>query len=487
MSLTRSTRRHFLKKSGVAASFALFSGPILDFLGVTEDAFAAYVRPNVKGLTAASPTIVSYKKGIAAMKALPAGNPLNWNAWANIHGIGPIPPSGSNPLWNTCQHGHWWFLPWHRMYLWYFELAIRKFSGDPNFALPFWDYSDPTQRALPSMFRTPTVGNALYVSARNATLNAGGMLTPSTVDYTTAFSFTNFTGPTGSAASFGSQTLTAPNHGASPHGQLESRPHDSVHVAIGGWMGSFGTAARDPIFWLHHANIDRLWDLWLTTGGGRADPNVATWCNQSFQFFDPSGATVAKKVSGVINALPQLGYSYQGVPAVPTQKCGPFITTFPFPVLNVAAVTLMRREQPLTLGEQPATVSVPIDATASGRMLQVAKDPKRSLVLRLEGIEVTAPPGIIYEVYIGLPATAPPDPKSPHYVGNVAPFGAEMHQGEFVQAFPIDAAAERVLAASPKQVDIRFVPRAPLDANGREVPPKLEGRVTFKRMRVITE
>src|SRR5436190_342001 len=88
-----------------------------------DDAFAAYVRPNVKNLTAASPIIVSYKKGIAAMQALPATNPLNWNAWANIHGIGPAPPSGSNSLWNTCQHGHWWFLPWHRMYLWYFEQA----------------------------------------------------------------------------------------------------------------------------------------------------------------------------------------------------------------------------------------------------------------------------------------------------------------------------------------------------------------------------
>src|SRR5947207_9207325 len=269
MPRSRSTRRHFLKKTGVVASATLFSGPILDFLGVTGDAFAAAIRPNVKSLTAASQTIVSYKKGIAAMQALPANNPLNWNNFANIHGIGPQPPSGSNPLWDTCQHGQWWFLPWHRMYLWFYERAIQKLSGDSTFALPYWDYTDPTQRALPSMFRAPTSGNVLFIPQRNATINAGGQLPASAVNTSVAFGFTNFTGPTGTSASFGSQQVPAPNHGASPHGRLETTPHDSVHISIGGFMGSFGTAARDPIFWLHHSNIDRLWDAWLTQGGGR--------------------------------------------------------------------------------------------------------------------------------------------------------------------------------------------------------------------------
>src|SRR5436305_4534028 len=117
------------------------------------------------------------------------------------------------------------------------------------------------------MFRTPTSGNVLYIPQRNSTINNGGQLPPSAVDFSVAFGFTNFTGPTGTSASFGSQQVVTPNHGASPHGRLESTPHDSVHVSIGGFMGSFGTAARDPIFWLHHSNIDRLWDAWLIQAG----------------------------------------------------------------------------------------------------------------------------------------------------------------------------------------------------------------------------
>ena len=119
--------------------------------------------------------------------------------------------------------------------------------------------------------------------------------------------------------------------------------------------------------------------------------------------------------------------------------------------------------------------------------MQVVSDPKRHLVLHVEGIEVTAPPGVIYEVYVGLPSRQKPHPDAPYYVGNVAPFGAEMSHGEFVQAFPIKAAAERLLVAKPKEVGITFVPRGPLDAQGRDTPVKLTGQVRFKQVRVIVQ
>ena len=480
------SRRQFLKTTGAVASTALFSGPILDFLGVTDDAFAAVVRPNVKNLTAASQTIVSYKKGIAAMQALPPNDPLNWNNFANIHGIGPQPPSGSNPLWNTCQHGQWWFLPWHRMYLWFFERAIQKLSGDNAFTLPFWDYTDPTQRSLPPMFLSPTSGNVLFIPQRNATINAGGQLPASAVTFTTAFGFTNFTGPTGTSASFGSQQVNAPNHGAVPHGRLESTPHDSVHGVIGGFMGSFGTAARDPIFWLHHANIDRLWDLWLTTGGGRRDPNNTTWCNQAFRFPDakatPQGTTVSRQVKSVINALAQLGYSYQGVPAVPAQSC-PSLSLGNVVATDLSKTTVITGSGAQALREIPTAVRIAVPKTVAGRALKAPR-----LVLRIEGIDVTAPPGVIYEVYVGLPAgTTKADSSMPNYVGNLAPFGADEHHGEFVAAFRVDAQLKKIIDANGGNVDVTFIPRGPLDAQGREVPLKLEGTVTFKMVRLVEE
>ncbi len=43
--------------------------------------------------------------------------------------------------------------------------------------------------------------------------------------------------------------------------------HDRVHGWTGGDMGSIGTSAFDPVFWAHHAMIDRAWYLWQLRHG----------------------------------------------------------------------------------------------------------------------------------------------------------------------------------------------------------------------------
>jgi tyrosinase len=39
-------------------------------------------------------------------------------------------------------HGNWWFYVWHRGYVGYFEQTIRTLSGDPQFAMPYWDWTE---------------------------------------------------------------------------------------------------------------------------------------------------------------------------------------------------------------------------------------------------------------------------------------------------------------------------------------------------------
>ncbi len=484
----RRSRRDFLKTTAAAGSLAILS---------PDEVFALlqngiFVRPNVKTLTHNSPDIIALKAGINAMRALPASNPLNWNTFANIHGA----PSGTGPLWNTCQHGHWWFLPWHRMYLLFFERIIRKLSNQPTFAMPFWDYTSSATpgntypaRALPAIMRSPTTNNALFITQRGAGINAGQQLPVSATSHQTAFTFANFTGPTGSSTSFGSQQLAAPNHSAQPHGRLESQPHDAVHGSIGGFMGSFSTAARDPIFWMHHANIDRLWNLWLTLGGGRTDPNNSTWCNRTFSFFNENGTQVNMRVRDVINSVAQLKVRYQGEPTIPTQTCPP-LTVGPAVIraIEIGPRTLMTAEQPTTLAAGPTRLSMRLPGEAvRGRARSAITDPARTLVLRVEGIKVDAQPGVIYEVYVGLPAGQKPEPASPHFVGTLSTFGAEHAGGEgMTAAWPIDAAAARALQGNPNDVQVTFVPRG-LFVGNAEQPVRLQGRVSFRRMRVIEE
>jgi tyrosinase len=55
---------------------------------------------------------------------------------------------------------------------------------------------------------------------------------------------------------------------------MEGNPHGSAHTSFGGSIASIGTAARDPLFFLLHCNVDRLWAKWQRQNN-RFDPAQA--------------------------------------------------------------------------------------------------------------------------------------------------------------------------------------------------------------------
>jgi len=55
---------------------------------------------------------------------------------------------------------------------------------------------------------------------------------------------------------------------------MEGNPHGSAHTSFGGSISSIGTAAKDPLFFLLHCNVDRLWAKWQRQNG-RFDPALA--------------------------------------------------------------------------------------------------------------------------------------------------------------------------------------------------------------------
>src|SRR5262249_30195182 len=55
-------------------------------------------------------------------------------------------------------------------------------------------------------------------------------------------------------------------------GALEDGPHNVVHNWVGGAMADPTISPEDPIFWLHHGNIDRIWSLWEKQNPGQMSP-----------------------------------------------------------------------------------------------------------------------------------------------------------------------------------------------------------------------
>ena len=84
--------------------------------------------------------------------------PTRWAGASRPRSTGCAASSGadtSNPFWSNCQHGSWYFLPWHRMYLAAFELIIQHSLDNEEWSLPYWysiDPDDVDKSALPPAF-----------------------------------------------------------------------------------------------------------------------------------------------------------------------------------------------------------------------------------------------------------------------------------------------------------------------------------------------
>ncbi len=276
-----------------------------------------YTRQNIWDLTPNDPIVIAYADAVNTMRLRNINDPTSWLYQAAIHGT-----RLNNPLstWNQCRHGSWYFISWHRMYVYFFEAIVRQIvieqGGPPDWALPYWNYNSPGQNSLPLAFRNEKMNNGLpnplYVQERAWGINAGATLP---AQYTTpafALSRTLFVGK----SEFGGGKTDPDNRFWSATGRLEQTPHNDVHNAVGGplgWMSDPETAAQDPIFWLHHSNIDRIWWIWQNMPQ-RTNPNDQVWNNQVFSFMDVNGNPVAIAAMQIQDIVNQLGYDYSPSP-----------------------------------------------------------------------------------------------------------------------------------------------------------------------------
>jgi tyrosinase len=191
--------------------------------------------------------------------------------FAGLHGL---------PLPIECFHGSPLFLPWHRAFLYLFERALRDRS--PNATVPWWNWATPEGRPgrIPPafgdergesgpnpLFSAPVSRRAIEEAERVGVplpgartfrqAGAGGRHLPSTRQVDAVLAEADFA------------TFTA----------LVEELHNQVHVWTGGPRGHMGQvpwAAFDPIFWAHHAMVDRLWRLWQLRHNAPGPPQ-ASW------------------------------------------------------------------------------------------------------------------------------------------------------------------------------------------------------------------
>lgn len=292
------TRREALTRLGIGGA-VVFGGTVP---GIRAFAAPLPVRKEINTLNLNDPILQTLRDGVKILKARPAGGP-NWTDLANIH--------GTSAGFNKCPHRNWYFLPWHRAYLLMYEQIIRTATGNMTFAMPYWDWTaHPT---VPQAFTEQNHGgqpNPLYLAQRNNGLNIptsisgpGVMNTIYNVD--TVYEKFGTSRPSGQNSLSPSWITT----GTGLQGTLEGTPHNNIHVMLGGYMPQ-GNSPMDPIFLMHHGNIDHIW--WTWNCKGRTNTTDPLWQNMQFAntFYNPTGMGTWTTQPSKLQNPATLGYSY---------------------------------------------------------------------------------------------------------------------------------------------------------------------------------
>jgi len=329
--------------------------------------------------------LVNLCKAVGYMRnKYPLHHPLQWDNFATVHAMhctefGPEYP----PV-----HWSWNFLPWHRGYLFSLErilanILTTQFNVDGDkFALPYWDWT--SQKCMPNtkeriaagipspffgydlskedMISDDNLGfdnSALYEGNRapnilHPDMNPSWELTEDSKQHIEECLHYM-------SKEYVSLMLAAPHEQflglpatdrKTGQGLLEQGPHNDGHDWIGSrfgknrTMGTLRSAARDPMFYMHHCCIDRIWSLYTNP---QPDPK-GEWGVQSYNFFDVDGSMIKLSNQDIIEGVTNITYTPSSEDILLTPAKRPLKATKPITV-NVSK----------TVTNTPVSIDLPED------------------------------------------------------------------------------------------------------------------------------
>jgi tyrosinase len=162
-------------------------------------------------------------------------------------------------------HGVAGFLPWHRAFLTKYEKALQKI--DPKVVLPYWDWSVDAQAPEKSIILSDKYlggnGEKGTYCVRDGLAKNWVVRIPEKRCLRRDFRYGNRTGAFWDKSMI--ESMISSNNDYEKFRQaLEYNPHAIVHDNISHIWGDMNkmVTPNDPIFWMHHAMVDKLWWEW---------------------------------------------------------------------------------------------------------------------------------------------------------------------------------------------------------------------------------
>ncbi|CAM6115329.1 unnamed protein product [Calypogeia fissa] len=261
--------------------------------------------------------IRKYERAVELMKALPPEDPRSFEMQAKLHCAycgGAYREFNSTVTMNV--HTGWLLLPFHRWFIYFHERILASLICDDSFALPYWAW-DVQQENNPPANSIP-----LYYTNRNSSLydDHRSILhqPPARVDLGQEHSAHPTTNKDPDVllednsyymwramisqvrtpeAFLGAKVSLGSDPDEIDQGILGLTIHNAAHFWTGDSnnragedMGLLFSGAWDPIFFAHHAQIDRLWLMWKSWGG--KDFDDPDFLETEFLFYDENADLV---------------------------------------------------------------------------------------------------------------------------------------------------------------------------------------------------
>lgn len=341
-------------------------------------------------------------------------DPVMWDNYARIHAYHCTEASDAHPP----VHWSWNFLPWHRGYLYFLERILascldKQGLDGSKFAMPYWDWTahktmpntrlreqrgeaspffgwDPSLEDMVNPDGLTFDNSALYDGNRGPSITKPEMdprneLTQDSKDHVVeCLKYMSQPYVELMLSSPWEQFLGSPTvDRATGQGLLEQGPHNDGHDWVGSrfgknrTMGTLRTAAGDPMFYMHHCNIDRIWSLYEQP---QPDP-YGDWGTQVYNFLDTDGSTITMNVCGIITELKNITYA----PSTVSLKASRKLLAAPAPVTVAVGQVI---------DASSVSVAIPADLFASAPVTldvktgTIAYTGKYSVKIQVDGVTV---------------------------------------------------------------------------------------------------
>ncbi|CAL9108266.1 unnamed protein product [Musa textilis] len=375
-----------------------------------------------------------YKEAVRRMKNLPEDHPWNYYQQANIH------CQYCNDAYyqqNTDDvpvqvHFSWIFLPWHRYYLHFYERILGKLIDDDTFTIPFWNWDTKEGMTFPAIFQDAS--SPLYDSKRDQRHVKDGAILDLKYAYTDnpasdseiirenlCFIQKTFKYSLSLAELFmGDPVRAGEKEIQEANGQLEVI-HNAAHMWVGepdGYkedMGDFSTAARDSVFYCHHSNVDRMWDIYRNLRGNQVEFEDKDWLDSTFLFHDENEQLV--KIGDCLNPT-KLRYTFEQVPLPWLGKIN----------CQKTAETKSKATTELSLTRVGEFGTTPQALDASNPLRVIVARPKKNRkkkekqekveVIQIKDIKVTTNETARFDVYVAVPYGDLAGPDYGEFVGS---------------------------------------------------------------------